>query len=50
MNEDCDCSIGVTAVLEYLESASVCHCFIFHCASIMNAVRPIITGCVIVIE
>ena len=40
----CDCSIRVTAVLEYLESANS-----FHCASIINRARPIVKGVVIVI-
>ena len=47
----CDCSIGVTAVLEYLKSARECATIsYFHCASILNTARPIITGCVIVID
>ena len=48
----CDCSIRMTAVLEYLESAF--HLpegvSLFHCASIMNTAEPIITGCVIMIN
>ena len=47
----CDCSIRVTAVLESLKSGGVPLYFIFsHCASIVNTARPIIMGCVIVID
>ena len=39
----CDCSVRVTAVLEYLELAF--HVPLFCCASIMDTARPIIMGC-----
>ena len=48
----CDCSIRVTAVLGYLESAFhlAGGVSLFHCANITNTARPTITGCVVVIE
>ena len=45
----CDCSIRVTAVLEYLHLLGVVISY-FHCASIMNTARLMITGCVIMIK
>ena len=43
----CDCSIRVTAVLVSRGCVTILY---FHCASIMNTARPIITECVIMID
>ena len=45
----CDCSIRVTVVLEYLHLLGVVISY-FHCASIINIARLMITGCVIMIK
>ena len=49
----CECSIRVTVVLQsaafHLSGVCVTISY-FHCDSVMNTARPIITGCVIVID